>query len=57
VKIRNADLSWEVWCSLVKRRYRVFVEPSVAADVWGVEKRQIYKMWAQMVIILPGEPD
>jgi len=34
----NADLSWEVWCSLVKRWYRVSVEPLVAADVWGVEK-------------------
>jgi len=38
VNIGNDNLSWEAWCSLVKRRYRVFVEPSVAADVWGVEK-------------------
>jgi len=38
VNIRNADLSWEAWSSLVKQRYRVFVEPSVAADEWGVEK-------------------
>jgi len=38
VNIENADLSCEAWCSLVKRWYRVFVEPLLAADIWVVEK-------------------
>jgi hypothetical protein len=38
VDIGNDDLSSEVWCSLVKQQYGVFVEPSVAADMWGMEK-------------------
>jgi len=36
--IGNADLSSEAWRSLVKRQYGDFVEPLLAADVWGVEK-------------------
>jgi len=35
-----------VWCSLVKRRYRVFVERSVAAEVCAV-----------LLIIMAGERD
>ena len=37
--IQKMLTSWEAWCSLVKRRYVVFVEPLAAADVRGVEKK------------------
>jgi hypothetical protein len=37
VNIEDAE-SCKAWCSLVKRRERVFVEASVAADIWRVEK-------------------
>jgi len=39
VNIGNAGLSWEAWCSLVKRRYGVFGEPLAAAGIWGVKKK------------------
>ena len=58
VKIGNADLGWEAWCSFVKQWYRVYSEPLVAADVLGVAKKWIYKMWALLLnVVLPGRRD
>jgi len=31
----NANFGLEVWCGFVKRRERVFVEPSVTTNTWG----------------------
>jgi len=38
VNIENAGLRCKTWCSLVKRWFRDFVEPSAAEDIWRVEK-------------------
>jgi len=35
VKAGNADFGLEASCVFVKRRERVFVEPSVTTDTWG----------------------
>jgi hypothetical protein len=56
VNIRNVDLSWEVWCGLVKQQYIVFFEPlGQTNEEWRMSK--IYKMWGLLLIIMPGKRD